>query len=61
MKCCICGKQCENQWGNNPWPLKTKGTGRCCNVCNEKYVLIARSIMATDIEEVIKYIEKKKQ
>lgn len=61
MKCCICGKQCENQWGNNPRPLKTKGTGRRCNICNEKYVLLARSIMVTDIEEVIKYIEKKKK
>lgn len=60
MKCCFCSKKCENQWGNNPWPLKTKENDRCCNVCNEQYVITARLIGATDIEEVKKYINKKR-
>lgn len=51
MKCCICGKQCENQWGNNPWPLKEKDTDRCCNECNENYVIPARIILSNKEKE----------
>lgn len=32
-KCCLCGRECENQWGNNPWPLAEKGV--CCDDCND--------------------------
>lgn len=60
LKCCFCKKNCENEYGNNPWPLKTKQGGRCCNICNEKYVLTARSIMERDIKKVKEYIKKKK-
>lgn len=38
-KCCICGKKYEG-FGNNPEPVKNKG--RCCDACNEKYVIFAR-------------------
>lgn len=31
--CCLCGRECENQWGNNPWPLAQKGV--CCDDCND--------------------------
>ena len=32
--CCICGKECENEWGNNPWPINNDENARCCNKCN---------------------------
>ncbi len=32
--CCICGNKCENNYGNNPYPLNK--SGRCCNTCNIK-------------------------
>ena len=34
--CCICGSECENNCGNNPYPLST--SGKCCNTCNIKVV-----------------------
>ncbi len=36
MICCICGNECENKYGNNPYPLNN--SGRCCNTCNVKVV-----------------------
>ena len=40
--CCICGKECENEWGNNPYPfVKTEGA-RCCNACDNSYVIPMR-------------------
>ena len=42
MKCCICGKQCENEWGNNPYPVNKNEGARCCNECNDKFVIPAR-------------------
>ena len=38
-KCCICGKTFVG-WGNNPHPVKDKGT--CCDDCNSMYVIPAR-------------------
>ena len=32
--CCICGKECENEWGNNPYPLVKDENARCCDECN---------------------------
>lgn len=40
--CCICGKECENEWGNNPYPLYKGEKDRCCNVCNDLHVVPAR-------------------
>ena len=42
--CCICGKECENKWGNNPYPVVNEEEARCCNECNEKVVVPARII-----------------
>lgn len=44
MKCCICRKEIEIKlggWdkGNNAEPVKS---GRCCDVCNDIYVIPAR-------------------
>jgi hypothetical protein len=41
-KCCICGKTCENEYGNNPYPLVANEEMRCCNECNSNYVIAAR-------------------
>lgn len=38
--CCICKRTYEG-FGNNPYPLRTRG--RCCDECNEQ-VIIARII-----------------
>lgn len=42
MKCCICGEECENEWGNNPWPVNKHEDARCCNECDNMYVIPAR-------------------
>ena len=36
--CSICN-QPYSEWGNNAWPI-TKG--RCCNACNDLYVIPRR-------------------
>lgn len=43
-ECCLCGKVCENMWGNNPRPVAhTKGEdGVCCDKCNGSKVIPAR-------------------
>lgn len=41
--CCLCGNECENEWGNNPAPLGDyKKDDRCCNKCNMEKVVPAR-------------------
>ena len=41
MKCCLCGAEIHG-WGHNPWPLNKKDDDRCCNACNDVYVIPAR-------------------
>jgi hypothetical protein len=45
MRCCICGKEFEG-YGNNPYPLcyKEDYESKCCNECNDAYVIQARLI-----------------
>lgn len=39
--CCIC--HCEfTGWGNNPWPVNDEEDARCCDACNEAFVVPAR-------------------
>jgi hypothetical protein len=52
-KCCLCGNTCENEWGNNPYPLSKNENDRCCNVCNDTKVIPAR------LEKLIKDKEEK--
>lgn len=40
--CCFCGKECENEFGNNPYPVNKDENARCCNDCNMSIVLPAR-------------------
>lgn len=39
QKCCICGKEFTGL-GNNPRPVREEG--RCCDECDNKYVLTSR-------------------
>lgn len=41
MKCCLCGAEIFD-YGNNPWPLNQNEDDRCCDICNEVYVIPAR-------------------
>lgn len=41
MKCCLCGKEFRGH-GNNSLPLGKNASDRCCDVCNEVYVIPAR-------------------
>jgi hypothetical protein len=40
-KCCLCGGQ-YGRYGHNPSPLGDVETERCCDDCNQMYVLGAR-------------------
>lgn len=42
MKCAICGKEIESKFGNNPYPVRTDEDARCCNKCNEAFVIPSR-------------------
>jgi len=41
MKCSIC-KEEINGFGNNPYPIRVSENARCCDRCNDKYVLYFR-------------------
>ena len=60
MKCCICGKECENEFGNNPWPISNNEEDRCCNECNDTWVLYAR-LNGNDKELIEKILKKAKE
>lgn len=53
--CCFCGKECENKYGNNPYPANKNESARCCNVCNDTIVIPVR------INEAIKRRENEKK
>ncbi len=40
--CCFCGKECENEYGNNPYPVDKDPKHVCCNNCNASIVIPAR-------------------
>ena len=46
FNCCICGRPSLG-YGNNPDPVRTEG--RCCDSCNDQYVIPARMGMKIDI------------
>lgn len=41
MKCCFCGYEMGGM-GNNPAPVNEKPGARCCDECNNAYVIPAR-------------------
>ena len=40
--CCLCGEQLYG-FGNNPAPIESDG--RCCDMCNSRYVIPARLLL----------------
>lgn len=44
MKCNLCGKEIKG-FGNNPDPLIENDDDRCCDECNDKYVIPMRIYM----------------
>ena len=54
-RCNICGIDIDDM-GNNPWPicLEEDNRSRCCNECNEKYVIPARMIQVRGVKRPIK-------
>ncbi len=59
QNCCICGKQFQG-FGHSPFPCEDEDTGRCCDACNEDYVLPARirslfSSAYVDSNDEVKY------
>lgn len=48
--CSVCGKEIKG-FGNNPYPLKTKG--ECCNDCNDTIVIPIRILMSKGMPFVI--------
>ena len=40
--CCFCGRECENEWGNNPYPASKNENDRCCDFCNTIIVIPKR-------------------
>lgn len=42
--CSICGKKCVG-YGNNPQPIKDNYNERCCDECNNNYVIPARILV----------------
>ena len=64
MKCCICGK--ETKYGNNPCgSLGQDGkevvwgpNDRCCDECNQTYVVPGRLALLMKRPEVFKTVEK---
>jgi hypothetical protein len=60
--CCLCKKECENEFGNNPYPLVPDGrSARCCGDCNRKEVITARIEGIFRCEEVIDDEERKEE
>ena len=43
MKCCICGKSFYGN-GNNAYPLIRSRANKCCNECNNDYIIPLRMI-----------------
>lgn len=39
--CCLCGKKFTG-WGNDPWPIVIEEDARCCDRCNDTFVIPAR-------------------
>ena len=51
-KCCICGKVYVG-WGNNPSPIDDEEEHRCCDACNNRYVIPARILELYGRKEIV--------
>lgn len=53
VKCAICRGDLENEYGNNPYPIVKSEEAKCCNTCNEFFVIPARVNGVRTLEEKI--------
>lgn len=55
LTCCFCGKTCEDEFGNSPYPayIDSDMDARCCISCNATIVIPARinAMIKKSIEE----------
>lgn len=47
LKCSICGREISHPLipkyvGNNPYPVRTGENDRCCDECNNEFVIVFR-------------------
>lgn len=56
--CAICGKECENEFGNNPDPLLTDIDARCCNECNDKVIAFRLYVASNPGKDIDKLREE---
>lgn len=53
IKCAICGKELRSKYGNNPYPVVQDNEARCCDMCNDNFVIPARIDGVNTIEKEI--------
>ena len=56
--CVICKSLCDNEYGNNPSPVKKSGV--CCDKCNSNIVIPARMGMNVELHDGFVVLKKKK-
>ena len=56
--CVICKSLCDNEYGNNPSPVKKSGV--CCDKCNSNIVIPARMGMDVELHDGFVVLKKKK-
>lgn len=56
--CVICKGLCDNEYGNNPYPVKKSGV--CCDKCNSNVVMPARMGMEVELHDGFVVLKKKK-
>ncbi len=54
QKCSICGKIYKG-YGNNAFPIDW---GRCCNECNDKFVIPLRVMMIENPDKAVKILSE---
>ena len=57
--CVICKSLCDNEYGNNPSPVKKSGV--CCDKCNSNIVIPARMGMDVELHDGFVVLKKKKK
>ena len=43
-KCCLCGKECESEFGNSVFPLIKDENKVCCDECNKEKIVPLRIV-----------------
>ena len=64
IKCCICHKEISLTEGNNPYPVRDwscigSKTNRCCNECNDRFVIPARLMLSHYSEQEVEDVNRR--